>query len=73
MSVRVKKSDPPESTEILAEAIVKISQAMTDLTKSGLNRDAIVTLIQHQTKLARRDINAVIDAQKRLAGWYCRH
>jgi len=49
MTVRVKKSDPPETT-----------------------RKAIVILIQAATKLSRRDIEAVLDAQKRLAGWYCR-
>ena len=72
MTVKVTKSDPPESTEILAEAIVRISEAMTKLTASGLNRNAIVTLIQRETKISRRGINTVIDAQKRLAGWYCR-
>jgi hypothetical protein len=72
MSVRVKKSDPPESTEILAEAIVRISEALDSLYKSGVNRDAIVILIQAKTKLSRRDIEAVLNAQKRLAGWYCR-
>lgn len=72
MTVKVKKSDPPESTEILAAAIVHISEGMEKLTASGLNEDAIVTLIQHKTKLSRRNIEVVLDAQKRLAGWYCR-
>jgi len=72
MTVRVKKSDPPESTEILAASIVRISNALTKLYKSGLNKNAIVILIQAQTKLPKRDINAVLDAQKRLASWYCK-
>jgi len=72
MTVRVKKSDPPETTEILADSIVRISEALTKLEASGVNRKAIVILIQAATKLSRRDIEAVLDAQKRLAGWYCR-
>lgn len=72
MTIRVKKSDPPESTEILADSIVRISTALDQLSKSGLNHKAIVILIQAATKLAKRDIEAVLDAQKRLAGWYCK-
>ncbi len=72
MNVRVKKSDPPESTEILADSIVRISIALDLLAESGLNHKAIVILIQAYTKLAKRDIEAVLDAQKRLAGWYCK-
>ncbi len=72
MNVRVKKSEPPESTELLADSIVRISRALDKLYASGVNRKAIVILIQAATKLSRRDIEAVLDAQKRLAGWYCR-
>lgn len=71
-NIHVVKSDPPESTEILAEAIVRIGGAMKKLGDSGLNHKAIVVLIQDATKLPKRDIELVIDAQKRLAGWYCR-
>ena len=72
MAIKVKKSDPPESTEMLADSIVRISDALTNLEASGVNRKAIVILIQAATKVSRRDIEAVLDAQKRLAGWYCR-
>ena len=72
MNVRVKKSDPPESTEILADSIVRISNSLDELSRSGMNHKAIVILIQAATKLSRRDIEAVLDAQKRLAGWYCK-
>jgi len=71
--VKVKKSDPPESKEILAEAIVRIGDAMNKLTKdSGLNERAIIILIQAETKLTRRDITTVLNALKRLRGWYCK-
>lgn len=71
-SVKIVKSDPPESTEILAEAITKISDGFTSLLASGLNKHAIVVLIQDATKLSRRDIEKVLDALPRLKGWYCK-
>lgn len=43
--VRVTKSEPPESTEILAEAIVRIGQGFERLKLSGLNQRAIVILL----------------------------
>jgi len=72
-NVKVIKSEPPETTEILAEAITRIGDAMNKLSKdSGLNERAIIILIQAKTKLSRRDITTVLDALKRLRGWYCR-
>lgn len=72
MNVTVTKSDPPESKEILAEAIVRIGAAMLALEKSGINHKAIVILIQAETKLPKRDIETVLWALPRLKGWYCR-
>lgn len=73
MNVKVKKSEKnPETKEILAEAIVRISEGFEKLSKSGLNKRAIVILIQAETRLPQRDINAVLDALPRLQGWYCR-
>jgi len=69
---KVTKSDPPESTEILAESIVRISESMEKLAASGLNHDAIVVLIKDKTKLGKGVIEDVLAAQRRLAGWYCR-
>jgi len=71
--IRVRKTaGDPESKEVLAEAIVKISEAMQALTASGLNRDAIVVLLAAKTGVAKKDINAVLDGLNRLRGWYCR-
>jgi hypothetical protein len=72
MSVKVKQPEKPVSTEILAEAIVRIGKSFEDLQKSGLNKKAIVILIQAETKLSQRDITTVLDALPRLRGWYCR-
>jgi hypothetical protein len=72
MTIAVKKSDPPETKEILAEAITRIGAGFSSLVASGLNKKAIVVLIQAETKLPQRDIIAVLDALPRLRGWYCR-
>lgn len=72
MPDKIKKSDPPETTEILAEAVVRISEALKALKESGLNEDAIVILVQAKTKLSRKEIKDVLNALRRLKGWYCR-
>lgn len=54
-AVKVTKSDPPETTEILAESIVKLGKALDHLNSSGMNRKAIVLLLQDATKLPKRD------------------
>lgn len=72
MTVHVTKSDPPESTEILAEAIVRIGEAHEKLQASGLNDKAIVLLRHDATKVPKRDIKLILGALPRLRGWYCR-
>ena len=71
MTVKIIKSDPPQTKEILAEAIVKISDGFVSLQRSGLNKQAIIILLQAETKLSQRDIRIVLDALPRLKGWYC--
>lgn len=71
-NVKVVKSDPPETKEILAEAIVRLGESVKKLDESGLNKKAILLLLQDATRLPKRDIRAVLDAIPRLKGWYCR-
>lgn len=70
--LNVVKSDPPESREVLASAIVSIGKAADKLYESGLNRDAVVVLLQHKTKLPARSIRSVLDGLRRLESWYCK-
>lgn len=70
--IKIKKSEPPESTEILAEAIVSIGNAAGKLLSSGINKKAIVILLQAQTKLPQRDIKLVLDSLPQLERWYCK-
>lgn len=68
--VHVIKSDPPETTEILAEAIVRIGDAHQKLKASGLNEKAIILLLHDLTKVSRTDVKKVLDALPRLRGYY---
>ena len=70
-TITVKKSTPPESKEVLAAAIVRISDAFASLKASGLNKTAIVALLHDATKISKRDINLILDSLSRLKGWYC--
>lgn len=72
-NISVKKDkDNPESKEILAEAIIRISESFIRLKQSGLNESAIISLIYDATKIPKRDIKTVLDSLARLKGWYCR-
>ena len=71
--IRVKKNaDNPETTEVLAEAVVRIGKAAKALHDSGLNEDAIVVLLHDKTKLSKSAIRTVLDGLRQLEGWYCR-
>lgn len=70
--VHVVKSDPPETKEILAEAIVRVGTAVNFLNSNGLNRKAVVLLLHDATKVPKKEIIAILDALPRLKGWYCR-
>lgn len=71
-NIKVTKSAPPETKEILAEAIVRIGDGFNSLLKSGLNREAVVVLLHAKTAVNKKDIVAVLDGLTRLKGWYCR-
>lgn len=56
---------------VLARAIVEIGAAMRKLNESGLNRKAIVVLVQHKTHCYFKDIEAIFDALDSLKKDYC--
>lgn len=60
----------PIPDDVLAKAILKISEAMQRLTRSGLNRDAVLVLLHHETKLPYRDLGRVLGALGDLARRY---
>ena len=68
----VKNAENPESTEVLASAIVRIGEAMEKLKNSGLNEKAILVLVHDHCKVAKRDIKLVFDSMRKLRAWYCK-
>jgi hypothetical protein len=78
--VTVKPADPdnPPPVELIAEAIVAISQGVRELRKSRLTGKALLLLIQHAiptsgrppTRPTQRDIQAVLDALEDLERIY---
>lgn len=52
---------PPEDPVVLAEAIRRVSGGMKKLTRSGLNRDAVIVLLQHTTKVSRKMIERILN------------
>jgi hypothetical protein len=56
------RTEQPITKEILATAIVEISDAVQKLYKSGLNRRAVVALVADDTKLGKGTIETVLDS-----------
>lgn len=67
----INNEENPVEKEILAEAIVRMSEGVQKLSKNGLNKKAIIILIQDQTKFSKREIESVIDAIGQLQRLYC--
>ncbi len=74
MNAKVIKSDPPESTEIMAASVIKISAAMEKFLNEpgGLKEEAIVLLLNDYTKVGKPDIRLILKALPQLRGYYCR-
>ncbi len=69
--VIVKQDDEkPVSKEVLAKAIVDLSSAAKRLASSGLNRKAVVILLNAQTGITQRDINLILDSMESLQTTY---
>ncbi len=69
--IKIKQpADKPVAREVLAEVIVKISEGMEKLLRSGLNRRAIVILLRDSTGCTKTDIEAVLEGLDTLARDY---
>lgn len=68
--MNAKPVTPPIEQDTLAEAITKISAGVTALRRSGLNKRAIVVLLQDLTGVNKREIIQVIDGLSNLAANY---
>ncbi len=68
----IKNSEKPETPEVLADSIIRISEGFKSLVSQGLSRRAIVVLIQGMpgVSLSRHDIEVVLDNLPKLASYY---
>lgn len=65
--------DPKQSVAVIANSIVKISNAFEDMQRAGLTQKAIVVLVQNMpgmNEVTRTDIKLVLDNLPRLKAWY---
>jgi hypothetical protein len=58
----VQDIETPVDKEVLATAIIQISNAVHKLYNSGLNRRAVVALIADDTKLGKGTIDTVLSS-----------
>jgi hypothetical protein len=69
--VKVQQSEPPVAAEVMATAIISISDAMKKLSTSGLKRKAVVALIHDQSKISKRSIEIVLNNLEALRQDWC--
>jgi hypothetical protein len=56
--------------EIIASAIVKIGKAAEEMANSGLRRRTVVILLAESSRIAKRDVEKVLDALDSLRRTY---
>lgn len=67
---KLSKEEVQQTLTFIANDIKIVSDACQVLNKSKLRRSAIVTLIQHQSKLPRKSIEIVMNNLESLATDY---
>ena len=68
--VHIHQGEEKVPTEVLAEAIVKISEGFLQLKRSGLNRRAIVVLVKDASGVGIYEIQKVLNALEDLRRMY---
>ena len=71
-NIKVIKSEPPESTAIMAKSIIAISDGFKKLTEEGLTTDAIAILLAARVKVRITDVRLILESLPKLKGWYVR-
>ena len=72
----IKNEEHPETPEVLADSIIRISKAFDSLTKQGLTTRGIVTLLKgmpHMNDVSTPSIYLVLENLPKLAGYYIRN
>jgi hypothetical protein len=75
-SIRIIKSEEnPETPELLADSIIRISKAFTQLTLQGLTQNAIVVLLKGMkgmNEVSVPSIRLVLENLPKLSSYYVR-
>jgi hypothetical protein len=70
--IMVPSSKPAENDLApLADAIRKLSDGTQAMLRSGLKEKAVIILLHDATRIAKRDIEAILAGLKNLKNWYC--
>lgn len=69
--VIVQDKNAPVATELIAQGIIDISEAMKELSNSGLKRRAIIALIADNSYIGKRDIELVLNNLESLRETWC--
>ncbi len=67
----IQNEEKPISVEIIADAIIKIDSSMKEILNAGLSKRALLALLHDGTKIAKRDIELVLDGLQMLRKQYC--
>lgn len=68
--VRVAKSDPPETMEVMAQHIASISRMAREMRDGRLAEEAVVILLHHKTKVPMKAIRVILNGLRQLESWY---
>lgn len=72
----IKNEENPETPELLASSLIKISEAFEKLSgKGNLNNDALAALLKNMrgcSQLSKEDILLVLENLPKLKGYYIR-
>lgn len=69
VTVKVNETSP-EPLEVLAKAVIELSEAFIKIQNGPLQRRTIILLLKDYTGLAGRDIEKVLDAAPKLKTYY---
>ena len=70
----IKDPIDPETPEILAASIIRIADAMEQLSQEGLTEDGVAILVANMSgsKVTKTDVLLVMGGLKRLKSYYVR-
>lgn len=69
----VKNEEAPESTELLAQSIIQVSDGFQKIMNGSLGQRALIVLLHDGiggSKISKGQIKLVLDNMPRLKAWY---